>query len=563
MIVDDRLETVLRTLPASRASARIQYRQLIDLLGRELSWAGLPIQATQRLDALAADLSATDRAEILRAARGSLRNPLLIRHLVEAEPAIASAAVASARLDDSTWASLIPDLPVTARGFLRHRTDLGPKTAAVLRQLGIGDLVLAQPEAEAGERHEAEVLRHPRAAARAPRDDGIGALVRRIEAFRRSREEAQRTSAAGGLLAGDPRLPLSDAAGEAPPVPLAILFACDSRGTITWAQSESAPMLAGAVLGAASTDAPVACDAASVRALRERRVVRAGRVTITGAAAITGAWRLDATPRFDAETGQFVGHAGILRRPSQRDLQPAVPSAHDRLRQLLHELRTPINAIQGFAELIQQQLFGAVAHQYRAMAASIAADAAQMLGGFDEIERLVKLETGRNEDMGGVCDLAAITQRLVGQLGPTLDQRGIHIAFSHPASLPASLDPDEAERLVWRLVATLAGAAQQGETLAVDGSRDRGIITIRFALPTALAALDDSDLFAVTPPAEGVSLSAGMLGRGFALRLAAAEARGANGSLDREGAQICLRLPVADPDTEADLTGRSDAHSRR
>ena len=41
--------------------------------------------------------------------------------------------------------ALIPHLPVTARGFLRHRRDLPERVRGLLGRLGVRDLVLPQP----------------------------------------------------------------------------------------------------------------------------------------------------------------------------------------------------------------------------------------------------------------------------------------------------------------------------------------------------------------------------------------------------------------------------------
>ena len=189
---------------------------------------------------------------------------------------------------------------------------------------------------------------------------------------------------------GDLRLPLSDEEGD-PEVPAisAIRFASDARGRIVTADAPFAAMLAGFVLGQTAALAPARADARTTRALRQRRPVHRGRIELAGAAAIAGAWRIDAAPRFASQGGRFLGYRGVLRRPST-DSAAEADSAADRLRQLLHELRTPVNAIQGFAELIQQQLFGPTPHQYRSLAASIAADSAAVLAGFEEIDRLVR-----------------------------------------------------------------------------------------------------------------------------------------------------------------------------
>src|SRR5207302_1921157 len=113
--------------------------------------------------------------------------------------------------------------------------------------------------------------------------------------------------------------------------------------------------------------------------------------------------------------------SGRMRRPKPATpMEPASApeSDADRMRQLLHELRTPVNAVQGFAEVIQQQLFGPAPHEYRALAAAIAGDAAQLLAGFEELERLTRLDSGKVELGKGGCDLAAIAQATVAQLAP-------------------------------------------------------------------------------------------------------------------------------------------------
>ncbi|MCB2061829.1 MAG: HAMP domain-containing histidine kinase, partial [Novosphingobium sp.] len=213
------------------------------------------------------------------------------------------------------------------------------------------------------------------------------------------------------------------------------------------------------------------------------------------------------------------------------------------------------NAIQGFAEVIQQQLFGPTPHEYRALAASIAADSAHMLAGFEELDRLVKLDAGALELEAGECDLAAIIAMTVGQLeaytGPRrsgfeLDQRD--------DSLPVAMAGIEAERLVWRLLATLAGATVPGEVLRLR-SRQRGDtarMTVR--LPSRLADLSDEALFQALAEGRPKALSAGMFGVGFALRLAAAEAKAAGGSLERKGDRLRLSLPG--------LTRAAMAHSQ-
>jgi hypothetical protein len=239
MIFDDRLETVLRTRAAGPAGLRVQFRQLVDLLGRvpEQGWNARHDEALARLDTLfeaiatpqegarpaqagpAASLSGAEAAAALLAAT-HLAHPRLVAHFAAQGPRVALASIRGARLDEASWLDLIPRLPIQARGFLRHRRDLGPAVERLLEQLGIDDFALTGPEATAATGAVAEQAPEPMPAAELSDDtteeaeglapdtlfepaspvsapiEGIGAIVRRIEAFRRDREERQAAQAA-------------------------------------------------------------------------------------------------------------------------------------------------------------------------------------------------------------------------------------------------------------------------------------------------------------------------------------------------------------------------------
>jgi hypothetical protein len=111
-----------------------------------------------------------------------------------------------------------------------------------------------------------------------------------------------------------------------------------------------------------------------------------------------------------------------------------------------------------------------------------------------------------------------------------------------PGDLPVGIAHEEAERMVWRILATLAGAARPGEILALNLSGESATIRLVAALPEGLAALED--VFAPSPALSGQAVNAGVFGNGFTLRLAGAEARAAGGSLVRERENLVLDLPA-------------------
>ena len=221
---------------------------------------------------------------------------------------------------------------------------------------------------------------------------------------------------------------------------------------------------------------------------------------------------------------------------------------------MLHELRTPVNAIQGFAEVIQQQLFGPTPHEYRAVAAGIAGDAARMLSAFEELERLARLDSGAMDLETGETDLAEVIQATVAQLSAHTQSRGSGFALKVESEpLPVALDRLEVERIIWRLLATLAGVSAPLEVLKLKLRSRGGMARIDLTLPEVLARKDGDALFEAAAGTVPQVISAGVFGVGFALRLARAEARAAGGQLVRKDNKLRLTLP--------DLTAAVLAHT--
>ncbi len=603
MHFDDRLATVMRLPASSAALARIQYRQLVDLLGRAPADAQPDVfnAALARVEELGASIPAAERARLLSQPLQPIANPRLLALLAASETEVAIAAIAGARLGETEWLKLIPELPVRARGILRHRRDLGGPVEALLECLGVHDRGLPAATAAATRRpdvpdvlelgpeaimepasapspsHVSEsadpVVEWARAAAAVRAEQPgtgqaeaeIGAIVRRIEEFRKARETHAALTPANDAARPSSSEPLP----RVPESPAAIDFETDENGRITWADGPYAPSLVGLNLAAHAVSGPLddgKAHAASRRSfstfsasdmamtIRHRLPLRAAYVRIAGAPAVSGDWQVDAIGCFDSRNGRFSGYSGRLRRPARPAgdrLTNGNATEADRMRQILHELRTPANAIQVAAEIIQQQLYGPAPHEYRALAAAIAGDCAHILAGFEELERLVKLEAGVLQPETGDCDLGSILVQTVARLKTWTDPRRSGFALPadiHATPLPVQVDGVEAERLVWRLLAALAGSTAPDEVLGLscaneadDGCRSR--LILRIALPAALATQNGDALFDTPPGEHGQALSVGMFGLGFTLRLAAAEAMAVGGALRRDGDDLHLILP--------------------
>lgn len=567
MFFDDRLATVLRQDGSNDAAKRTQFRQLLDILGnRKFGPAGrrdqsLVAAAWLRMDALGRSLPASERAAIIREPSWRFRSADLAAHLADFEPMVASAALNRAELSAQDWSALIPRLPVRARGFLRLRRDLPVDVEELLERLGVHDRGLpspgpgdpeapflppaldltAQDEVESPETDEPALPKAPD-----PIETGrseISALVERIAQFKRTREAPD-----GDALTDSersPRLPL----GEAEPVSVkrssSFGFSADAAGRIEWADAEVAPMVIGARLIAPQALGDPASETTLERAFRQRQPVVNAETELTGAAAIAGEWMVDAQPHFTQE-GHFSGYVGRFRRqPDDEDaaISEAAQEA-DRIRQLLHELRTPVTAVQGYAEVIQQQLFGPAPHEYRALAAAIAADAAHILAGFEELDRLARLEIGTIVMEPGEADLGALARQTERQLAQVLGPRmaGIELSIDEDMLVRVPLDTEEAELLIWRFMATLGGGCEAGETLRAELETADGVAILSCDLPKQL--LETDDIFTAQAKPASAAINAGVFGAGFALRLARAEARASGGDVGRAGDRVLLTVPL-------------------
>ena len=572
MHFDDRLATVLRQPAGGDVIARVQFRQLLDLLGTlpaEERSARVDL-AYARLSRLSREIGAAERARMLREAGLRLRNPRLLAILAEAEPPVAGAAIAGARLTEEQWLDLIPALPVRARGILRHRRDLGPRVEERLERLGIRDRAL--PAADVLDLPEdAAMVDYPKdadeAAPRQGRSErpavlspeeapaiassqasGIGAIVRRIEAFRKERESGDTQVEPANDHQEAPRLPLGDLDADAlrPSQALSFDFASDPAGRISWASREVSAMICGMRIGSTDPDEAFAVSPRFALRHKRRMPIESEIVSIVGAPAIAGRWQIDAIAQFDRSSGHFTGYLGKARRPQfgEDRAAAALASENDRTRQVLHELKTPANAIQMGAEVIQQQLYGPTPHEYRALAASINADIARILAGFDELDRLVRLETEAMQLSDGSGDLASTLTEVARRLQAHTAAReaGFTLELDHEA-LPVSMEEGELEQTVWRLLAALAGATAPGEYLRLRAGLAEDQVEAIVALPASLAALDDAALFEAGAKAGRQGLGGGSFGLGFTLRLVAAELASVGGGMTRVGSNLRLVFP--------------------
>ncbi|MBX3594064.1 MAG: HAMP domain-containing histidine kinase [Sphingomonas sp.] len=319
-------------------------------------------------------------------------------------------------------------------------------------------------------------------------------------------------------------------------------FETDDKGVIRWIDGVSRAPLVGLALDLAATNGDSRVDGIAAGAFRQRSAFSDARLFVGGESDAAGDWRMSAIAVFDPASGRFSGYRGIARRPrvDEQPLPTRETRAADSLRQLMHELRTPTNAIAGFAEMIERQMLGEVTEPYRDRASAIREHARALLAAIDDLDIATRIEASALHLNPGEIAVRPLLARIADELGPLAATRGAWVALPVD-DLGVRGDPRAVERLLSRTLATLVAAAGEGERVEVRLSAADDAVAIRFDRPRALAAYHGDALFGIDDEEEGAAL----LGTGFALRLIRNLARELSGALIIETEALTIRLPAA------------------
>lgn len=362
----------------------------------------------------------------------------------------------------------------------------------------------------------------------------ISDLVARIEAFNRDRTV--------------------DAATPTPPAAEieSFRFETDAQGIIRMVDGVARSALVGVSLAYAAQQGEAHLDGVAAGAFRRRSRFSDARLEVGGLSDAFGSWRLSGVPAFEHASGRFIGFRGTARRPRRDEtahparspVRASSPVA-DSLRQLVHELRTPTNAIAGFAELIETQLLGPVSPTYRDRASAIRTQAGDLLAAIDDLDTAARIEGHALDLRPTTVPVRVLLDRVTKDLQPLATLRGASLSVAMPAGDCAIRGDDRAvERLVGRLLAALVSAGRQGELLGIVVRPVADTVTIEFDRPAALAAHATDVLLSID--AEQEADGAPLLGTGFALRLAQNLAVELGGVLKIGAERLTLQLPAAD-----------------
>ena len=514
MRFDDRLLTVLSQPAGDRHDAAVRWRQLVDLVARGGPESASPVVA-QALDAIRADAPNIDEELRAAAARSIAGRPLpigLLEYLASDKLSVSAPVLAAATLDRAQWAALLHLGDDETRQFIE---TLHPEAAQQPPVETPAPQPQPQPPAPAPE-PEAAPIPSP----------SLSEVVARIERRRRSRDAHRAQTAA--------------VPQEAPSL---FRWECGPSGEIAWVEGAPRGALVGRSIARLQDGDSV--DEDVVRAFARRAPFRDAELMVSGEGLVAGSWRISGLPAFDPTDGRFAGYRGVAERdttpPPPRENGVSVLADPDSLRELVHEIKTPLNAIIGFAEIIQGQYLGPADHRYRERAGDIVGEARLLLQAIDDLDFAAKIHSSAGGSRR--VDLAQLIEGSRNSLGEMANRRQVELELDAiPANAVAAVEPEIADRLLARFAGAVIDAAHTSEHLRLSIRAD-GECRLSVSRPAALRDLPDNLLFEGGRAGEASHISA--FAAGFSLRLVRGLARIAGGDLAVSPSSLTLVFPRA------------------
>lgn len=243
----------------------------------------------------------------------------------------------------------------------------------------------------------------------------------------------------------------------------------------------------------------------------------------------------------------------LLNRELKKQRQVAITASRaksDFLARMSHELRSPLNAVLGFSEVIAEDLFGpAGVSRYQDYAQNIHDAGSHLLALINDILDLSKVEAGELQLTLEPIELKELIGSSVQLMAPMAEKRGVQLAFDlgrSPLSLVA--DKRRLRQMVMNVVSNAIKFTLAGGMVMITAHQEQGNIIINVA-DSGIGMTPDQIKIALQPFGQVATESPyAQVGTGLGLPIVASLVELHGGQLDitstpNIGTTITLTLP--------------------
>lgn len=263
----------------------------------------------------------------------------------------------------------------------------------------------------------------------------------------------------------------------------------------------------------------------------------------------------------ERQTASLREETAVLR-DDVGEAQAQVTAGADLLADLSHEMRTPLNAVIGFAEAMQNETFGPLGHvKYSEYADHIRNSGGHLMELISAILDLARIDAGRMSLNREMVDLRDIAYECAAMIEKTTEDAGLSLSVNIEDDLPETLlDPRAVRQILINLLGNAVKFTSHG---GIDVSVARDGDALQVKVTDTGIGMNEKELASLgsrfaAVSSDGVRGSKGA-GLGLALCFALAQAHNGTLSLDSapgEGMVATLRLPITSP--VARPIGRND-----
>jgi signal transduction histidine kinase len=206
------------------------------------------------------------------------------------------------------------------------------------------------------------------------------------------------------------------------------------------------------------------------------------------------------SPEAEAEKPRAAAPEAPKPEPLPRPQADAAASRLEFLAKVSHEVRTPLNSILGFAELMLQERFGPIGNRrYKGYVEDIHQSGLYALSLLNDLLDISKIEAGKFELNFTAVDVGEIVEDCAASLQPLAKRARIVLRTSLAPDLPTAVaDPRRLKQVLLNLLTNAIKFTNEGGQVIVSGSMVDGELRLRVR-DNGVGMTKDEIAFAMQP----------------------------------------------------------------